>query len=323
MTNAYVSTRLSDCGAEAGDLLNRIGKSNPFYTLEFARAMQALGREVWTIRSAEEISPAGVALGFVRRGRLSAELEFVSMPTAAGSVEFWDEVNRLAKREGITDITAGSFASCEFELPKLPGEVSRRNRPEFLLPLDNVELPSLLSSNHKRNAKKAAKAEVTVRRTRDCLDWLPQHCALMGHSADRRMARGESVSMSAEMSDYRAFLQNGAAEVFQAMRGTDEVLSSVLILRSPSMAYYQSAGTSADGMSIGASHFLILSIAEALQAEGCREFNLGGAADGSSLARFKAGFGAREVVLPSALCYVGPVWKRWVRNVMQRTRSSG
>src|SRR4051812_47119991 len=196
MSDAYFSQRLVAFDSETKRLLNESGKDNPFFTLEFVHAMQALGREIWTIRPRGE-TPGDIAVGFIKRGKLSVELEFVSLPAAAGRAEFWDAVTALCKKEAVTDITAGTFGSPEFEFPPLTGEISRWHRQEFLLPLEGVDLPGLLSSNHKRNVKKAQKANITFRRGRD-LDWLEQHIALIGHSAERRVARGESVSMHAD-----------------------------------------------------------------------------------------------------------------------------
>jgi GNAT superfamily N-acetyltransferase len=94
----------------------------------------------------------------------------------------------------------------------------------------------------------------------------------------------------------------------------------VLLLRAATSGYYQSAGTSPEGMAIGASQFLIHAVAQALRAEGASTFNLGGADDGSSLARFKAGFGARCIALPSAQCYVGPRWRRLATRGVELVR---
>ena len=321
MSEAYSSQRLIVSDAETKCVLDSFGKENPFFTFEFVRAMNALGREIWVIRSRVEASSGDIALGFIKRGRLSVELEFVSLPPLAARSEFWDAVMAFCKSMGVTDIVASTFGSAEFELPPLSGETARWRRHEFVLSLQGVDLPSLLSSNHKRNVKKAQKVDnVTIRRGRD-VAWLTDHVGLIGHSAERRVARGESVSMHADIPQYRAFLENGSGELFQVIRD-GQVLSSVLVLSSPLTGYYQSAGTSAEGMNAGASHFLIHTIAETLQAEGCQEFNLGGAPEGSSLTRFKLGFGARTVPLTAAVCYVGPLWHRKLRLAMQLLRSA-
>jgi RimJ/RimL family protein N-acetyltransferase len=179
---------------------------------------------------------------------------------------------------------------------------------------------SLLGSNHKRNVKKAQKAGVNIRRTREKMEWLSEHTALMSHSAQRRIARGESISVDADTKPYRALMQNGAAELFQAVLG-ENVLSSVLVLQSARTGYYQSAGSSPEGMNMGASHFLISGIAGVLRQEGRQTFNLGGAAEGSSLARFKLGFGPEIIALSEAVCYVGPKWKTKLRSAIRLMRS--
>ena len=79
-------------------------------------------------------------------------------------------------------------------------------------------------------------------------------------------------------------------------------------------------GYKSEGMATGASHFLIHTVCEDLNRSGVEIFNLGGAEEGSSLARFKAGFGASVVPLASLRCYVGPVWKRKLRAAVGLAR---
>ena len=302
-------------------LLDPLGEANPLCTVGYGRAMQALGREVWIVGLQSEQSSRDATLCCLQRGRLSVELEFPSLPTIARDAQFWEVVDRLCERTGVTDIVAGSFNSTPFELPTLRGERSRRTRQELVLRLTDNDPPVRLGSNHKRNVKKAQKAGVMIRRTREKLEWLADHAALIRHSAQRRIARGESMSEETGAPLHRALLENGAAELFQAVLGTN-VLSSVLILLSPRTGYYHSAGSSPEGMSIGASHFLINGIAGVLKEEGRNTFNLGAAEEGSSLARFKLGFGPETNVLPAATCYVGPTWRRHIINLIKLTRES-
>jgi hypothetical protein len=266
-------------------LFSHVGEHSPFLTPHFAGAIQSLGREVWVIGSPDQNAPTELALGFVKRGRLSVELEFYSAPAVVGDPRFWQAVETVCRQADVTDIILGSFGS-----PK-----------------------------HKQNVKKALKAGMVVRRSRDDLGWVEQHLALMGHSATRRLARGEAVSFNSDISEYRALLQQGAAELFQAVRG-DEVLSSALVLLSPRTAYFHSAGTRSEGMSTGASHFLLFHITHILQCEGRWQFNFGGAREGSELARFKRRFGAEAAERVSATYYVGPRWKRKLRHAVELLR---
>jgi hypothetical protein len=300
-------------------LFSHVGEHSPFLTPHFAGAIQSLGREVWVIGSPDQNAPTELALGFVKRGRLSVELEFYSAPAVVGDPRFWQAVETVCRQADVTDIILGSFGSPAFQLPLYAGEVSRQKRHEFILPLRDIDLASQLSPKHKQNVKKALKAGMVVRRSRDDLGWVEQHLALMGHSATRRLARGEAVSFNSDISEYRALLQQGAAELFQAVRG-DEVLSSALVLLSPRTAYFHSAGTRSEGMSTGASHFLLFHITHILQCEGRWQFNFGGAREGSELARFKRRFGAEAAERVSATYYVGPRWKRKLRHAVELLR---
>ena len=218
-------------------------------------------------------------------------------------------------------LTVGTFCSPEFKLPPLRGEISRRERKEYIVKLQEEGWDSSLSSNHKRNIKKAVTAGVTVQRVGGRLDRLAEHVRLMEKSLGRRTARGESVPVgSGDKEEIQSYLEFGAGELYQAVRN-DIVLSSILVLRSKSVAYYQSAGTSPDGMSVGASHFLIHETCKILRSDGVRVFNLGGAPEGSSLARFKVGFGAAEVSLEACSCDLGPLWLKKVRTALNMVRS--
>ncbi|HEX4749643.1 MAG TPA: GNAT family N-acetyltransferase [Bryobacteraceae bacterium] len=311
---------LESCGPELEDLLRRASVANPFSTIEYGRAVQASGREVWIVGLTGDGTEANVTLGLIKTGRLSTEVELPSLPPVASDPEFWAVVDQLCRKRGVTDLVAESYGSAPFDLPPLRAETSRSTRREYIWRLDGKDLSGMLSADHRRNIKKAQKANVSIRRTRDKLDWLGDHMSLVIHSAQRRVARGESVALANEERLYRAFLESGAAELFQAVSG-EKVLASLLVLLSPRSGYSHTTGSSAEGMTVGASRFLIKSIAEALQQDGRETFNLGGAVDGTSLSQFKLGFGAEPVVLPAAECYVGPVWKKKLRSAIRLWRS--
>ncbi len=142
-----------------------------------------------------------------------------------------------------------------------------------------------------------------------------EHVRLVNLSQERRRKRGE-MTPGVTDDEYVPFLECGCGELFQAVN-KEKTLSSVLVLRSLNGAYYQSAGTAPDGMALGASHFLISGIACRLRDEGLTVFNLGGASDGSSLARFKSGFGATPVPLTSVSLYVGSPWRRKLTRLLE------
>jgi Acetyltransferase (GNAT) domain len=319
MSEQFFSQRVT--GRSSLAILGSAQLENPFCTVPYVMAKQQLGNECWIIgiRANGVLQDATIAA--IRHGRMSATLEITSLSAAAQRTIFWDGVYALLKRLKVTDLIVETFASPRFEVPLLHGEISRRNRNEYVLQIDNGNFAAHMSSNHKRNIKKARAAGVTIRRYSQHLEYLADHARMIGHSMDRRVARGESVSTSSvDTKTHRAYLESGAGELFQAVYN-GRVASSVLLLRSPRTAYYQSAGTSPEGMDIGASLFLIYSICVELNRQGVRTFNLGGAPEGSSLARFKAGFGAAEVTLCACACYVGPVWLRKVRSALRLART--
>jgi len=176
-----------------------------------------------------------------------------------------------------------------------------------------------MDNRHRANIKKAEQARLAVLRTHS-VDAVCAHQAMIGRSLDRRRARGEEVPVVDSSVEPVALLQTGAAEIYQAIAG-EVVLSSALVLRSPKGAYGHSTGTSPDGMNIGASHYLINTIAERLRAEGVPALDFGAAEEGSGLARFKRGFGTSPVHLPSAVCYVGPRWRRKAYRALESVRS--
>jgi lipid II:glycine glycyltransferase (peptidoglycan interpeptide bridge formation enzyme) len=232
---------------------------------------------------------------------------------------FWSGLREFCRHHRITMLQIDTFGSpAGAEIPAFGSHCTRRPRCEFVLDLAG-DLPAMLGSNHKRNVKKAQKAGLVVSRTRSA-EAASVHRALMSQSMDRRRSRGESVERIGPSLEDMTLLQSGAGELFQALDGST-VRSSVLVLVAPKGGYYQSAGTSPEGMAVGASHFLIHGIASQLSAVGARVFNLGGADEASSLARFKQGFGASPVHLPSASCYVGPSWRRRVTRGMALLRT--
>jgi hypothetical protein len=301
-------------------LLERLAEhapQNPFCSPGFFKAMQHLGSDPWIagMRKGDQLlSAAGV---FLRRGRLNSTLEITSLPTAAGNEEFWCGLFRFSAEHGITQIEANSYASPSIAIPVLKYETERRDRHEYVLDLHGFSVDRM-SSSHRRNIRKAKSTGLMIRRSVD-RDACLEHVRLINLSAQRRLRRGEEISGGPVMDEFLAFLECGCGELFQTVTATN-VLSSVLVLRSPSGAYYQSAGTAPEGMASGASHFLINSIACQLRQEGLTTFNLGGAPVESSLARFKSGFGPTVVPLTSVSLYVGQVWRRKLTTLLLMAR---
>jgi hypothetical protein len=295
-------------------------QENPFRTDPYIHALQQLGFECWVlgIRTHGTVNDAAVAA--IKRGRLGARLEIPSLPRAAQTVMFWDGVYALSRRLGITDLVAETFGSPHLEVPLLKGETARKSRSEYVIPIAGGDLETRISSNHSRNIKKARAAGVTLRRCTAHAEAIIEHASLIESSMARRAARGEAVSGNpVDGNARRSYLRSGAGELFQAVH-KEKVVSSILLLRAARTVYYESAGTDPEGMCIGASPFLIYQICQQLIREGVRTFNLGGASEGSTLARFKAGFGASHVRLCACASYLGPGWLKCLRSIVQFAR---
>lgn len=300
--------------------LERLQPDNPFATRSFFESRRQLGYSPWVVglrRSDGQLENGCGA--FLRRGKLNRALEIVSLPNLADDGVFWQGVRNFCRRVGITQLEVGTYASPAGTNPPLFGlRCTRTGRCEFVLDLSG-DVPGMLSSNHRRNARKAEKAGLAVSRTRSD-EAAVAHQKLMNLSMERRQARGEAVGFLGTSPETAALLGSGVGELFQVVR-EGNILSSVLVLHADAGSYYHSAGTSPDGMEVGASHFLIHSIALELKAAGASTLNLGGASEDSTLGRFKKGFGASEVPISSVSCYVGPRWRYNFAKVLELFRS--
>lgn len=283
--------------------------ANPLATGRYADAIASLGLQPWILGLRESGRIVTGCAAFVERGRLSRRLEIPSLPSTSEMESLRDGLIGLCRKLRISEVDLDSKCQSFVALPTLSREGVKRKRCEFVLDLERPLTTDGLGSNHKRNIKTALKAGLQVRRLRSegaC----ETHRRLMAASMRRRDERGEEVPVEVEGAAALAFVRAGAGELFQALGG-ETVLSSILILRSGRGAYYQTSGTSPEGMDQGASHFLIFETAKVLQFESAISFNLGGAGEESQgLRRFKAGFGAAPVELEAARFQVGGRWQR-------------
>jgi hypothetical protein len=292
---------------------------NPFCTPAYAQAMQAGGMQPWLLYTTEQGRITSACLALLKSGRLNCLLEIPSVPSLLSPDAFWTPLLAFCRQKGVTQLNVDSFGSSTAVIPSLQGEINRRERIEYVLDLAAPELWSAVATNHRRNSQKAQRAGVLVERTsspESCQD----HARLQGISMERRANRGEDVGIDAQTRTSAALLQHHAAEMFRATLD-GQVLSSILILRSSGGTYYHSAGTSREGMAIGASHLLIKSVIEIVHGEGCRLFNLGGADPGNpGLERFKKGFGAQPVHLSAAQFYLGNRVRKSIGSMVDLVR---
>lgn len=276
---------------------------NPFVSSRYQEARRALGWEPWVLSLRNDARMIAACPAFMRAGRLGRTVEIVSVPPIPGESTFWQGLVRWCRGQAVTDLEVNTYASASFRIPLLPGERQRRARIEYVLELQDPGLWQRLSSNHERNIKRGRMRGLTLWRSSNreaCLT----HARLVAASLERRRLRGEPVAQDDQQQarPYVALVESGAGELFQAVfKG--KILSSVLVLLAERGAYYHSAGTDPEGLTCGASHFLVYEIANELRAASFHCFNLGGVSEpGSGLEQFKRGFGGRRVELEATVC---------------------
>ena len=300
-----------------------LAPSNPFYTSSYIENRRMFDSWPWMLLVRDNGHLISGCTAFMKSGYFNRSLEIPSVPAHAESDGFWEGLFQFCHGAKVSHLTVNSFASTSARIPLLRGEIARTTRSEYVLELQKPGLWDALSSNHARNIKRARKAGLGVRRAVDdqtCHEHAHLVCASMG----RRKSQGESVPEDIQAQSFVAMAQSGAGELFQAVLD-GKVLSSVLVLMAEKGGYYQSAGTSREGMASGASHFVVYEIVNTLRAQGIQLFNLGGSdRHNPGLERFKSGFGATSVELEAAEFFLGSAVRkmlgsaaRWLRDVAQ------
>ena len=283
---------------------------SPFLTPAFAQAQRRTGKEIalLSLRGDEELPMC--CLAGTKRGRLRTTVEVFSLPDGGDRPEFAAGLLRFCRSVSADLLIVESLGSRTRGLPPLDGRISHRTRCEHVWGLRGKDLWAGLSANHRRNVTRARKAGVAVVAAPDEAA-LAAHVRLTDASLVRREQRGEDVrSGDGQASSWGVLLETGAGYLYQAHLGED-VLSSILVLKAADGAYYHSAGTSPEGMRLGASQLLIFDVATRLAGEGLAVFNLGGAEPSSEgLYRFKVGFGTSTQELEAATYQVGGVVRR-------------
>ena len=318
MKNGLVFTA-SDAALDAQ--LASLSPTNPLCTPQYFESMRDLGRDVVVIGEAEAGSLIWGAFGILFRGRLNQRLHIASLDTRHCSRTFWTKLLNACRRRKISELSIGSFSSCECVVPKMPEESNRDRRCEYVLQLQNDDLWGRLSSNHKRNVKRALKDGVRFG-VSNSTDACRQHLELQWASMARRQERGESVPLSHSSTTLEAFIRAGAGRIYHAILDK-EILSSVFILRSKEGAYYQSAGTNPRGMMCGAAHALVYEICVQLREQQLHRFSLGGVNKGNSgLERFKSGFGASPKELDSVNLFLGGALRKQLTSAVRGFRKN-
>jgi len=305
-TSAENSTLLQVHECPSPDLLAAAANSNPenpFLTSRYLQARTAMGDRpllmVETLPSQQRMFSAA----FLSSGRLSRSLDIPSLPGNPSNA-FLSGLEQMCRRRGIYETTLNTYASPDLTIPPLACELERISRQEFFFDLRTPVEQWKIGRTHRQRIRQAEKLGLQVLHSADA-SALQVHDALIRDSMQRRHDRGENVSLAQDHSEASYLLRSGAAEIFQAVHD-GKVLSSMLVLRACQGGYDHSSGTAPEGMSIGASHFLVFSVARILQTQGCTTFNLGGAREAEQgLRSFKQAFGTQTTqceMVRASLC---------------------
>ena len=283
-----------DCGAA--------DPANPFYTVAYVESRRSLGDRagMFHLRRTHDGALA-TAPSFLTPLRLGNSLEVPSLPADIDPSSMIATLNQVVQRYQVVSIAIPGFASPDgYVAPALPWPTTRTSRTEFVIDLTVADLHAAMSRTHRQRARQGERSGLTLVRRRDAAA-CTAHTRLMASSMSRRRDRGEEAATGAHAAFLQAFLDNGAGELFQAVRD-DVVYSSMLVLRAPLGAYDQSSGTTTEGMRIGAAQFLIGAAGRALASEGVAFLNLGGVQEHETgLRAFKSHFGAREHAIVAAV----------------------
>ncbi len=279
---------------------------NPFYQTAYVDYRRSQGFSPWLLTILQDGQLDSGCTAFSKKGRVSGTLEIPSFPVLKDSPKFWDDLVRFSKEQGFTQLSINSFASERMDIPDGDLEFQERSRDEYVLDLQHPDLWKGIRKGHLSNIKKAQKAGLQVK----CVverEACAAHAGLIQESMIRRRERGEQVSTDIDEEGLFLIIKSGSGKLFQAMR-ENQVMSSNLLLMADHGAYNQTQGTSPEGMSLGAAHYLIYEIGNMLRQESFKTFNLGGTDQSNvGLERFKSGFGvaSRKVELHAVEIFVG------------------
>jgi len=282
-----------------------------------------LGGQPWVFRSDCGDRSGIVAYGVLRRGRASASLGLTLIKEIPEPGPFWDGLERVVSRLRVSNFWTEALGDPRPVIPSLTGEKTRYTDQEmFVVDLSRENLFAGFSSNHRRNVRKAAKSGVRLL-SLPLEEAMSSHLTLIRSSLSRRLRRGERSWKNTNLERISTLVGGGHGALYQA--GRDRcVLSSKLVLDVGDSAFYESGGTSPDGMRIGASQLLMSEIIRDLAARRFETLNLGMVpGEDAGLRRFKQGFAADPIKVDRVHAEIGTGWTRTVNASMYVYRALG
>jgi hypothetical protein len=280
------------------------------------------GDQRWTFLLRDSAGEREVGFGALRRGSIGTSLDICVLPGFSHGDALWAGLDRFADSLSVTHMLVESIGvpPNKTVIPALKGEQQRYSDVKlYVMRLAQADWSHALSSNHRRNIRKAQKEGVEVGIVAGD-EAMAAHFRLIGASLQRRANRGEPTNLASTPEEINAILASGTALVFQARHGGEVVSSKMVYAIDERYAYYDSGGTSKAGMDVGASHLLMFSIMQAMHARGIATLNLDVASKAAGgLARFKKDFGAEEWEVDRVVCDVGNV-RRTLTNGLRTLR---
>lgn len=173
---------------------------------------------------------------------------------------------------------------------QLPENSGVQQSTQFILDFSRWCADKSLSTNMQRNFKKASKvcSVVEINSEQGVSDYVQ-----LVHSSDERRASLGQKNAKHSHDGMRSSVMHGCSSLYFAQCDGVNV-SSVRVNKVADRAYYVMGGTSAHGFSIGASPFLLISVANKLKSMGFKSLTLG-LANSDGLKNFKLGLGAYPI----------------------------
>ena len=274
------------------EIIDRLGAKAPLVALTPARYrsfFQEYEPKVLAVSRNGKLVDVGALI--LRRQRFDKTLVVTISSLLSEPDYFWSSMTVLARDWRVNRVMIEMFGAPADDQRAFEGEKLRQRTQIYVCDLTRDDLAAELSSNHRRNIRKAEAQgfDVVEESSPKAIE---DHVRLCGASNDRRSGRGEQIQGNKDRAATEAYLKTGQATLYQAVHeGT--AYSSILVLRIGAAAYYDTGGTSPEGMKMGGSHFLMFKVMERLKAEGVTSFSLD-VANTEGLIKFKTGFGAVE-----------------------------
>jgi len=244
--------------------------------------------DAWCLRSEREAAEFE-CYSILNRGRLGGSMRVtLDIDTAVTDDSVWDALQDHAREKGASVLHIEANGRSKRQLPTFKNEKSRHTVQVYSVDLAReIEI----GKRHRRNVGKARKRNVSMVISKDEAA-IRAHVNLCRLSVDRRENRGEAIEGLITREAATSLVVNSGARLFQATLN-GQILSSDLVVFVGPYAFYDSGGTSPEGMQIGSSYFLMASMIEHLKQDNMRILNLGvGAENRPGLSLFKSGFGA-------------------------------